>query len=53
MDRITISGASYEFIELYSIFHELSERSSENDDVDISRAFYVGDRLCWPNLLKE
>jgi cytidylate kinase len=41
------------FIELHRTFRELSEHSTENDDVDVSRAFHVGDRLYWFDLLKE
>ncbi len=41
------------FIELHRTFHELSEHSTENDDVDVSRAFHIGDRLYWFDLLKE
>ncbi len=48
MDRVTTS----DFIELHRTFHELSRDNSENDDVDISRAF-VGGSLNWPNLIKE
>lgn len=53
MDSITTLKSSYEFIELHRTFHELSEHSSENDDVDIDRAFRVGGRLGWFNLLQE
>ncbi|MCY7274282.1 MAG: hypothetical protein LH702_11205 [Phormidesmis sp. CAN_BIN44] len=53
MAVITTLDSSYEFIELHRTFHELSERSSENDDVAISRAFHVGGRLRWSDLLKE
>jgi len=53
MDPITTSDLSYKFIELHRTFHELSKQSSENDDLDISRAFRVGNRLCWPNLIKK
>jgi hypothetical protein len=53
MDPITTFDSSYEFIELHRTFHELSKDDCENDDIDISRAFGVGERLCWPNLIKE
>lgn len=43
----------YDFIDLGRSFHELSKYSGENDDVDISQAFRVGDRLTWSNLLAE
>jgi len=41
-----------EFIDLQRSFHELSKYSGESDDVDISRAFLVGEKLFWPDLLK-
>jgi len=53
MDPIPTFDSSYEFIELHRTFHELSKHGRENDDVDISRAFGVGERLRWPNLIKE
>ncbi len=53
MDPITIFDSSYEFIELHRTFHELSKHSSENDDIDIIRAFHFDERLRWPNLIKE
>ena len=53
MDGTTTLDSSYEFIELHRTFHELSERSSENNDVVINQAFYAGDRLHWSDLLKE
>lgn len=53
MDQITIFDLSYEFIELHRTFHELSKHSSENDEEDISRVLGVGERLRWPNLIKE
>lgn len=52
MDPITTLDSSYEFIELKRTFHELSSDSSQNGDVDISRAFGVGERLRWRNLIK-
>ncbi len=53
MDQKTTFDSNYDFIELHRTFHELSKHSGENDDVDISRAFGVGERLSWPNLIKE
>ena len=53
MDSLTTVDSSYDFIELDRTFHELSKHCSEMDDVDISRAFGVGERLRWPNLIKE
>jgi len=53
MKPITIADANYEFIELHRTFHELPKDSSETDDLDIGRAFGIGQRLSWPNLIKE
>jgi hypothetical protein len=53
MYPMTTFDSSYEFIELHRTFHELSKHSIENDDVDISRTFCVGERLRWLNLIKE
>ena len=49
----TTFDSSYEFIELNRTFHELSKHGSENDDVDINRAFGIGERLSWGNLIEE
>jgi len=53
VDPMTTFDSSYEFIELNRTFHELSKHNNENDDVDISQAFHFGERLRWPNLIKE
>ena len=53
MDPISTYDSTYKFIELHRTFYELPKHSSENDDVDISRAFHFGERLCWPDLIKE
>lgn len=53
MDPISTFDSSYEFIELQRTFHELSKHSNENDEIDISRTFGIGERLRWPNLIKE
>ena len=53
MDPITTFDANYKFIELNRTFHELSKDSTENDDLDISRAFHFSDRLSWTNLINE
>jgi hypothetical protein len=53
MDPITTFDSSSEFIELHRTFYELSKNSCENDDINISRVFRVGDRLRLPNLIKE
>jgi len=53
MNPITTLDSTYEFIELDRTFHELSKDSTENDDLDIIRAFHFGDRLSWTNLINE
>ena len=53
MDPITTFDSSYQFIELHRTFHELSKHSNENEDLYISLGFRVGERLRWPNLVKE
>jgi hypothetical protein len=53
MEPITTFESTYEFIELHRTFHEMSKHNSESDDVEISRAFQVGNHLRWPNLIKE
>jgi hypothetical protein len=50
---LTTLDSSYEFIELNRTFHELPKDSCENDEIDISRVFGIGERLRWPNLIKE
>jgi hypothetical protein len=45
--------AGNKFIELDRTFYELSEHFCENDDVHISGAFHLGERLRWPDLVKE
>jgi hypothetical protein len=47
------SDLNYKFIELDRAFHELSKNSSENDDVEITTASRVGDRLRWSDLINE
>lgn len=42
----------YEFVELNRTFHELSKNARENDDVDLSQAFYGRGQLTWDNLVK-
>jgi hypothetical protein len=51
MNTANTSDLNYTFIDLDRTFHELSKNSSESDDVDTSNAF--GDRLHWPDLIKE
>lgn len=54
IDPTTIFDASgYKFIELHRTFHELSQHNCENDDIDISLPFGLGERLRWPDLIKE
>lgn len=53
MNPITTFDSNYDFIELHRTFHELSKHCSENDDLDVSRSFHVGERLHWSNLIKE
>lgn len=43
----------YEFVQLHRTFHELPKHSSEGDDLEISRAFHVGEHLHWVDLIKE
>jgi len=47
------ANTDYDFIDLGRSFHELSKYSGETDDIDISRAFHVGETLTWTDLLKE
>lgn len=53
MDPITTFDSGYKFIELHRTFHELSQHSCENDDIDISLAFGFGEHLRWSDLIKE
>jgi CHAT domain len=53
VDSITTFDSSYKFIELNRTFYELPKNSSENDDVGIRRAFHIGNRLRWSNLIEE
>ncbi len=53
MDPTTTFDSNSEFVELHRTFHELSEHSSQNDDVDVSRAFGAGERLGWPDLINK
>jgi hypothetical protein len=47
------SDNRYEFIELNRTFHELSQYARESDEADLSRAFHVGKKLGWPDLIRE
>jgi CHAT domain len=49
---ITTFDSSYKFIELHRTFYELPKNSSENDDLDISRALRSGYRR-WSDLINE
>lgn len=51
--EMTDSDNRYDFIQLDRTFHELSQYARESDDVDLSHAFHVGNRLSWPDLLRE
>ncbi|MBN2034826.1 MAG: hypothetical protein JW836_16290 [Deltaproteobacteria bacterium] len=53
MDPITTLDTDYKFIELNRTFRDLSNHSSENDDVDISRLLGVRGRLHWSDLINE
>lgn len=53
MASITTLDSGYEFIELHRTFQELSKHNRENDELDISREFFVGERLTWADLIKE
>ncbi len=50
---ITTSDSNYEFIELNRTFTELSNLSSENDDLDINHIFSADEPLRWSNLINE
>ena len=39
------------FVALGRTFHELSKDAGESDDVDIGRAFHVGKRMGWPDVV--
>ncbi|MCM5555333.1 NACHT domain-containing NTPase [Pleomorphomonas sp. NRK KF1] len=45
------SGAFSDFVDLSRTFHELSRSGRENDDIDMGRAFQVGDRITWAKLI--
>ncbi|MBB3747180.1 hypothetical protein FHX10_006736 [Rhizobium sp. BK591] len=44
---------AFGFVQLGRTFHELSKYASEDDSIDAGRAFRVGDRLSWGNLVNE
>jgi hypothetical protein len=50
---MTASDSDYQFVELNRTFHELSKYASETDELDLSHAFHVGDRLSWPDLIQQ
>ncbi len=52
MDSMTTFDSGYDFIELNRTFHEISNESSKNDDVDISQTFGV-ESFNWANLINE
>jgi hypothetical protein len=47
-----MSEASNSFVQLGRTFHELAKHVRETDVFDLNRAFLVGARLCWDDLLK-
>ncbi|ESY78099.1 hypothetical protein X740_21240 [Mesorhizobium sp. LNHC221B00] len=47
------SESEYQFIELNRTFHELSRYANEDNELDLSHAFHVGDRLSWSNLIER
>ena len=47
------SDSEYQFIELNRTFHELSKYANQDDELDLSHAFRVGDRLSWSDLIKR
>ncbi|GES47298.1 hypothetical protein RsS62_65500 [Rhizobium dioscoreae] len=52
----TISPAEtfgFDFVQLGRTFHELSKYASEDDSIDAGRAFHVGHRLSWGDLVNE
>lgn len=44
---------TYPFVDLGRTFHEISADASANDEADLRRAFHVGDKVGWPDLIKE
>jgi hypothetical protein len=53
VNLMTSFDSSYKFVQLHRSFHELLKHSSDNDDVDVSQTFPIGDCLCWSDLIKE
>lgn len=51
--EMTKSDNGHRFIELNRTFHELSQYATESDDAHLSHAFLVGNRLRWPDLVRE
>ncbi|MDR4474932.1 MAG: hypothetical protein R3B11_02870 [Nitrospira sp.] len=41
-----------DFVQLGRTFHELAKHARESDSFDLNRAFVIGPRLSWENLLK-
>lgn len=50
---MTESDPDYKFIELNRTFHELSKYTNEDDELDLSHAFHVGERLSWSDLIER
>jgi len=53
VNSVNAFNSTYGFIELHRTFYELSQHCSESDDLDLSRALHAGERLRWPNLIKQ
>ena len=53
MEPISGLDSNSDFIELHRTFRELSKNNSDNDDFDVIRALGIGERLHWPDLIKE
>lgn len=50
---MTESESEYQFIQLNRTFHDLSKYANEDDELDLSHAFRVGDRLSWSDLIER
>lgn len=50
---MTESDDDYQFIELNRTFHELSKYANDDDELDLSHAFHVGERLSWSDLIQQ
>lgn len=50
---MTESDSEYQFIELNRTFHELSKYTNDDDELDLSHAFHVGERLSWSDMIER